>query len=114
MEGKYITYRNDRSILHVPVRLESCSLKFERKRVRMYSSIKLVFMTGDGLINFKTSKKKNSIVTTEQDVVLIFSRHFILRRQRGYTIVVEYNCPKGEFLYEVIPSPSLRYFSLCQ
>lgn len=53
----------------------------------MYNSIKLGCSKGDGLKNFKTSKKKNSIVTSEQDIVLLFNKHFIVRNKKGYTII---------------------------
>jgi len=61
----------------------------------MYNSIKLICMKGDGLKNFKTTKQNNSIVTAQQDIVLVFSRHIIVRRTRGYILVIEYKSPKG-------------------
>ena len=78
----------------------------------MYNSIKLGCTKGDGLKNMKTSMKKRSIVTLEQEIVLVFSRHIIVRRSRGYYNIIEYHCPKGEYLYEIIVGPALRLFCL--
>ena len=64
--------------------------------------------------SLKTSRKKNSIVTMEQEIVLIFSRHFVVAKKKGYMLVVEYECPKGEVLYEVVYGSGVRYFCLLE
>ena len=63
----------------------------------MYRSIKLQFQTADGLRSLQTARKKNSIVTKEQEIVLVLRQHFVVRRLsgRGYLIIVEYACPRG-------------------
>ena len=78
----------------------------------MYNSIKIGSMTEEGMKNIKTSKKKNSVMTVEQEIVLLFSRHFVVRTGKGYSLVLEYSSPRSEYLYEVVASPVVRYFCL--
>lgn len=79
----------------------------------MYNSIKLAHLHGDGLDNIKTSIRKGALVALHQEIVLTFLRHFVVKRRvRGYFMVVEYLCPRGEVLYEIVVSPSVRYYSI--
>lgn len=55
---------------------------------------------------------KGAVLAVQQRIVLVFSRHCIVRKPQGYLMIVEYVCPRGEYLYELVMSPAIRYYSL--
>jgi hypothetical protein len=84
-------------------------LVIEKKRVRMYNTVQIL---EEGVNNIKTTIKNGALVAARQEIVLLFSRSFVLKKKKGYILTVEYLCPLGEMLYEFVVSPIDRYYCL--
>lgn len=82
--------------MNIPLASMSQELLIEKKRVRMYNTVQ---MKGEGSSNIKTRLKDGAIVSAKQDIVLQLRRSFVVRKTRGYLQIVEYECPKDQFLY---------------
>lgn len=78
----------------------------------MYNSIKVFHDIGTRTVKLKTSKRKNSDIDSEEQMVITFLKHFILRKIKGYYIILEYQCPNNNFLYEMILDKANRYYTL--
>ena len=51
-------------------------------------------------------------VGSGQEIVLIFVRHVILRKKKGFIVILEYRCPGGKYLYEFMVEHIERYYLL--
>lgn len=89
-------------------------LRIEKKRVRMYNTISILWKSQTGTNSIKASIKKGVLVASKQVLTLQLCRHVILKKSQGFIMVIEYLCPSKEYLYELVLSPITRYYVFLQ
>lgn len=85
VKGNYVCLSNCKTILNIPLAAMNDELLIEKKRVRMYNTVQI---KAEGTSNIKTRLKNGTIVSAKQNIVLSFSKSFVIRKTTGYLLVV--------------------------